>query len=46
MSLFTVEEYYTHATKNEDHGNREDEPEISVIGKNYTQIERGKIEMS
>ena len=39
LSPFTGEEYYTHATQDEDHGIRNVGPEIGAIGKNYTRRE-------
>ena len=46
MSQFTGEEYYTHATQDEDHEIRNAGPGIGAVGKNYTRREKGTMKMS
>ena len=46
LSPFTGEEYYTHATQDEDHGIRNVGPGIGAGGKDYTRREKGTMKMS
>ena len=46
LSPFTGEEYYTHATQDEDHGTRNVGPGIGAVGKDYTSRKNGTMKMS
>ena len=46
LSPFTGEEYYTHATQDEDNGIRNAGPRIGAVGKDYTRREKGTMKMS
>ena len=46
LSSFTGEEYYTHATQDEDHGITNVGPGISATGKDYISRENGTMKMS